>query len=106
MALVAVVYIFWPARYSNDGQLSTNPTVNMSPKTSWLKTLTVGLAAILPFSQVSCAHSFEASCVALASKVNIPNVHVYFAAFVPNGTNLTFPDNVCKIVFAESDVTG
>lgn len=33
--------------------------------------------------------------MAFGRALNLPNVTLSIAEFVPNGTNLTFPDNVC-----------
>jgi hypothetical protein len=44
-----------------------------------------------------CAGSFELSCNALAKSIDIPHVTVNFVEHVAHGTNLTFPDNVCRV---------
>jgi hypothetical protein len=44
-----------------------------------------------------CAGSFESSCNALAKSIDIPHVTVNFVEHVAHGTNLTFPDNVCRV---------
>ena len=45
------------------------------------------------------AGSFESSCNALAKSIDIPYVTVNFVEYVIHGTNLTFPDNVCRVSY-------
>jgi hypothetical protein len=58
--------------------------------TTWLKSLVASFAGLLII-----ARTFEESCSELASKVDFPDVQVQFAEYVPSGTNLTFPYDVC-----------
>lgn len=37
--------------------------------------------------------AFQAKCTQFAHKINLPNVKVNFAEYVPGGTNLSLPDN-------------
>jgi hypothetical protein len=59
-------------------------------KITWLKSLVASFAGFL-----TIARTFEESCSELASKVDFPDVQVQFAEYVPSGTNLTFPYDVC-----------
>lgn len=41
---------------------------------------------------MSVADEFKSSCADIVSKLDIANGTVWFAQYVPKGTNLTFPD--------------
>jgi hypothetical protein len=66
-----------------------------------LKQLVVPLALFLNVSQL-VAQNFEEACSALASKVDLPDVRVQFAEYVPAGINLTFPYDVCHTFLTSS----
>jgi hypothetical protein len=63
---------------------------------AWLKLLIVSLAVFLNFPRAAVEPTFEESCSALVSKVDLPNVQAQFAEYVSRGTNLTFPYDVCR----------
>lgn len=51
--------------------------------------------ALLPtLHAFSLDRTFEESCSAFASEVDIPNVKVHFSQYLPTGYNLSIPDFV------------
>jgi hypothetical protein len=54
------------------------------------------IQCILAIGSVS-ATSFKARCDAFGKSIQIPNVTVAFTDFVPNGTNITFPNSVGQL---------
>jgi hypothetical protein len=60
-----------------------------------LLTLVQCISALI--SSASAA-SFQSTCAAFAKSIKIPNVTVNFVEHIANGTNVTFPDNVCYVL--------
>jgi hypothetical protein len=62
----------------------------------------ISVTAAVAFLPNSYAYSrnrtFEESCLAFASEVDIPNVKVHFSQYLPVGYNLSIPDFVCSQV--------
>lgn len=59
-------------------------------------------AAFLPVIHANSVNrTFEESCSAFASEVEIPNVKVHFSQYLPVGYNLSIPDFV-SLQFAHS----
>lgn len=51
--------------------------------------------AFLPITHAySLSRTFEESCSAFASEVEIPNVKIHFSHYLPVGYNLSIPDFV------------
>lgn len=48
---------------------------------------------VLQFAAVSVADHFQTSCSALRQNINIPNVNVNFAEFIPAKSNVSLIDN-------------
>ena len=55
------------------------------------------------FAQTSSDNSTSEDCASFGRSLDLPNVSVDIAEFVPNGTNLTFPYNVSSTT--QSSVT-
>lgn len=60
--------------------------------------LSIVVTAAVAFLSVTHAYSanrtFEDSCTAFASELDIPNVKVHFSQYLPVGYNLSIPDFV------------
>lgn len=60
--------------------------------------LSIATAAAVAFLPATNAYTlnrtFEESCSAFASEVDIPNVKVHFSQYLPVGYNLSIPDYV------------
>ena len=55
------------------------------------------LARQVPWTPLAHVPTAVEPCDALAKSIDIPHVTVNFVEHVAHGTNLTFPDNVCKV---------
>lgn len=63
--------------------------------------------SLLALGQVALASqdAFETKCAQFAEKIDIPDVKVNFAQYVPGGTNLSLPDNAPSCGAASQSVT-